>query len=1085
MVVARSRPLTTIGIVAACLAAFALGWFLLKGLGSPESQPDAVPSDPPEIADADAAPEVVSDRADRSTRGQPEDEERRIAMPASVLSGAILDPSGSPVEGAILSWTTMLEDQRSPDQRWGDLDHERIRAATVSTTTDEDGNFTFEAPPSEIEGPLSVVWISHPSWQACSVVLPREWEEWVWPESLELVAGEEVEVVVVSGTGERCPLATVLQHLIFTGSHPDLTEVEIDARRFYWRELSTDVAGSALAHPGSGKINLVARAGERVSKAWLGTPEETVTLTLLDSFVVSGLVRTDKDVSSFSGTRVAIGFRREPESKPAWFTTSMQVRSDGSFGPFTYPLADGAQLTSWVGLGDVIEQYDDRPAPRPGERVHLVLDVSVGEQISIRVEDLDGLPIEGATVFGFPLRIDTFVDVGIEAKTDEEGQAVLRGLPPGRVAFRASKVGYAIVDRWVDPPPAPQIVLPWNGEEELRIILPPSVTIEGYVVMDWEPVPEFTLAYWSSYERQGHSDFSDEEGRFKIVVEKGIEVSLMASTEGLPQSETVTVTAGEADSLEVELTIPPPRLCRGQIVDATTGEPHPSASLIPWTTTGNSLFRKRGDSFTTDFEGRFEVPGLYPGSGGLEISAEGYSTIYTTVSADHGEIIEYGIIALEPLASAVIRVVGLEGDPTRCRVWQNITKPKSPVPLGADGTLRMESLRPAQYTFFLQLPDRSIRTTKHLVLPTREAEVFFRLGGEAELGIHVERGDGRFELKELSVRVSTSTTVGDPETLEIEVPEAGKTVLRGLNDGPAVVELLGPEGEPLQSLAMELIAGILQEVRLTPGAGGRRLRLLDGDGTPHSTTGVRIALPGDASGWCPRIWTDVDGVLELGAIEASSILLFANPTAGELAFGVQVELDPDPSKITEVRLETPARLVLQLLEEGEPCTGVSMQFTHSALPPGQSGPTCHSDETGLTSPYQTTEGRYLVTPESPRYWRLTTAINVVAGKGPYRVELYSLGTIRVRALSESGTPAAGVELELRHSALGASVLDWIERGVITSCESPLMTGSDGELELSGVPRGSYEWSARYPSGVVLQGTANLPPEGAIVVEIQP
>lgn len=1085
--ISRNRSLLLAGI-AACLLLLAGGWALLSDSGASQRSTNPTRGEPPRPASAGPASEGGPELPGRndSTASVRTDEADRIALPESALAGEILDPSGQPVRAAVVSWTPMLEDQRSADQRLGDLDFDRIRTSTVFATTDAVGRFTFEAPPPDLDGSASVVWISHPSWQAASVILPAEWKAWIWPSELELQPGESVPVEVVSGAGDPCPAAVVLQRMVFTGPHPELTEEEIDARRFFWRELDTGADGKVHAHPGQGRTHFIATKDERVSAPWMGVPEAPVTLTLLASFLVSGEVRTGEQACSFSGARVTLGFGDGTDtSDVAWSQTSMQVRADGGFGPATYPLPSGAYLHSWISGGDVIGQYDSRLAPRPGEPIRLVLDVSIGVRVPIHVEDVEGRPIEGATVWGYPLRHDDFVDVGCKALTDAEGLALVRGLPPGRTAFRAGKEGYAMVDRWMDPPPAPQLVLPSSDDEELRITLPPSATVKGVVVHDGEPVPEFEVIYWTGYDVAGHMPFSDEEGRFEVVVEEGVEVSLTASVEELPQSETVTVTAGEDETEVVELVIPEPRICRGQVIDAVTGEPHLTARLVPWTTTGRALFRRRGDSYSTDGDGRFEIPGFYPGRGGLEITAEGYTSIYTTVHSDHGEIIEYGIVALEPLASAMIRVAGWQGEFDRCLVWQNQSKPNAPVPLDADGTKRLESLRPANYTFFLRLPDGTVHTTKHRVLPAQEAEVTFRLGGDAELEVTVELEDGRHELNELRVRASFRGAAGTPRTEEVEVPESGKCVLGGLRAGPSVVELLDATGRSLCSRPVELLPGTRVRARLGSGAKERRLRLLDGDGAPCSTVNVQLALPGDRSGWCPLHWTDVEGELELGALEATSVLLFTKLSSSHLAYGVRVELDPDPSRVTEVRLEARAPLILLLLEEGSPRSGVSMTITHPALPAGHLGVSAHSDERGFVRGYLATEGTYLVTPDSPRYWPNTTAVDVFAGKEPYSIELYGRGTMRWRALSSTGTPVAGVGLELSHSALGGRVLGWIETGAVTSSTGELVTDSNGELELTGLPRGDYEWSARYPDGTVLHGVEHLPPGKPIAVEIRP
>jgi hypothetical protein len=115
------------------------------------------------------------------------------------------------------------------------------------------------------------------------------------------------------------------------------------------------------------------------------------------------------------------------------------------------------------------------PALSPGQRAHVVVNVTRGASVHGTVVSARGEPVHGAQVRARALPGDSSVD-DIPAPTDELGRFELRGLAVGQHRLSVESGGYLTFETEVaamenDP-----------DRPDLRIVLQPALTVEGIVV---------------------------------------------------------------------------------------------------------------------------------------------------------------------------------------------------------------------------------------------------------------------------------------------------------------------------------------------------------------------------------------------------------------------------------------------------------------------------------------------------------------------------------------------------------------------------------------------------------------------------
>jgi hypothetical protein len=598
--------------------------------------------------------------------------------------------------------------------------------------------------------------------------------------------------------------------------------------------------------------------------------------------------------------------------------------------------------------------------------------------------------------------------------------------------------------------------------------------LSGRVTCAGEPVERFTLFGWTSDRSfELYLDHEHEEGRFTIEnAPREKALHLYAFTAELPQSETAVVVPGEAPG-ELVLELPRPRRACGRVVDSLTGAPVATATLQHATSGLTGLATPRGKPLRVGSDGRFELDGFFPGRGGFSVRAEGYEPLHYSTRVDEAEVIDVGLVPMNPLCrlEVYVREQGVE-DYSSHRVWNAVNDDRTPIALRADGTQELVSLT-GKYLVHVSRPDGSLLVQGGVATPGSVQVVELDLTREVELTVLVREPPPHVA----DARLTAWWRAGSLERRSEAgwSAELGAFVLDGLGPGEVVLQLADAAGAPLGQRTLRLSEKGHQTVTLELGGARRRVRLVGARGEPWATCTVYAALEGK-SGWYATATTDAAGELELGPLVEQRVVLSARLGNESLAYGEPVELDPDPARTTVVTLEPLGRSFLRLVELGTPRAGVHVAYRHAAAPNAVEF-TYASDEDGLVKGPFCARGTYELRINHRDFWPARPSLVIDGSSEAVPLELFSLGTLELAVSEPGGRPIAGARLRLRHSELGQDVDAWIAAGLLARPPGGLASDEDGRFVLAGVPRGTYAWTWTAPSGETAEGELVLPPRG--------
>ena len=1035
-------------IAAVALVAGGLMLFLSKVLARPAAVPVLEPGEAERepawsrpALPIEAAPATDPSAASEVPGARFEPERRSFSLPP--IGGILCDAAGVPLAGAELTWTALtpeLEALVYPR----DLDPARLEATTVRAASDGAGRFVFPAiPPGALEH-ASVVWVTHPGREAAAVLLDVPRPDWSWTGTIDAPARPAARALVLSGT-EAVAGARVRQTLSFWDAGQP--EPEKRARRVFWREAETAAHGTVAFAPGAGTNALESWRGEERSLLWLGEPEGDVRLELLPGVRLSGIVLVEGALE-LTEARYRIGYFSAPDrSDLVWAAASLRVRADGGFGPDTWPRPERARLVALAFGGDLVPVEEVLVNPAAGQQVFLELETKVGLRLPVEVTS-EGEPLAGASV-QFVSWTGSTLTASMPETTSADGRVEVRGLPPGQLQVEVKKLGFT--SRTIDDH---RVFLPRHEEGPLRVVLDRAGVVEGSVVSDGEPVREFVLLAWTDdLSFAPYLELASDTGSFRVEdAPIGRVVHLTAYTPELPQSERVTVIPGE-DARRVTLELPVPRRARGRVVDSQTGEPIPTATIQHLTAGLKGMAGARGSPMSVDHDGRFELDGFHPGRGGFHVVAAGYESLCFFTREDDVEVIDVGLLALNPLAilDLSVREDGVS-DYSSYRAWNRQNDDQEPRAFSADGRLELPS-RTGVFIVQVSRPDGTLACESGVALPGAVEPVEFDFTRGVELAVRLSTTPPGVE----RWVVRGACTSGErEERLEARwSAEREAFLLRGMTPGDAVLELRDPSGALLVQRSVRLTDEPFQAALIDPGSGRRqRIRLIDERGQPWSSGFVVVSLD-DASGWSVTCEPDSGGELEVGPLCERAVVLSAKLGNEFIAYGIRVELDP--SGTTSVTIPDGERSYLTLAEEGRPCAGVHVSYGHERAPRTVEF-SYISDEAGLVRGPLCLRSVYRVRVHHAGYWPAAYSVEPRGTSAPVALELRSRGTLEFTVTDGAGRAIAGAELELVHVELAERARSWAADGAIRSTPEGLRSDDHGRLVLEGVPRGSYVWT---------------------------
>lgn len=1036
------RPLLLIGLVAAGALAAWRGAWLVRSPTSPVPGATVVQE---RVAPSLHQPGPRSETASPENPGVPAGVvATRAEVSAPAATGVVLDPSGAPLPGAVVTWTRL-----PPDLEAGLLVEpsvEEVETLTVSTRSDARGRFSFSEPPPGDPDAASVVWSSEEQHTAAFVWLTGS----ATPSDLRVILEPSAAAPVLVLEAETPVAGAVVEE---RGVLQGVTRESL-ASTLFLRSVRTSTEGRALAFPFDGVVELVARKDRSVSSPVRDVPSGEHVLRLGESFEALGHV-VRKDGSALEDplrVRVAL-VSGERESSLA----TLPVAPDGAFGPVLLPHVERAAYsfrTQGGGAGD----ESTLPSPGVGGRLQVELEVEPGHPAHfVLASEGERLPVGSIT-------LDWQSDDGrkgrVSRAVDDRGEARFTGLPMGSVLPTGHAPHHVSL-------PGNTFRVPEQTAGAWTVEVFPAGRIAGTVTRHGEPVRDFTVHFWpsgSAYFQQRRSFLGRSDGRFEIEEAPPGEVSIVAWAEEGARSRVAQIHVfPEGQGQPVGLELGQPIAVTGEVVDEQDLPIADASAALFFADQGN-LVGPLGLPARSDEQGRFRIENAAQTGAVCVVRSPGHSAQRIDVLADGSGTIDLGRIRLVGQQELTIRLSGEGLDPGRFLVAAagGALPPRA---FSADGVARYAGVDAGQYELVLTHPDRSIQWQP----------VWLRRGEQWSITLSVEGGaslvaDLEGELSE-DAQPPLALHVTDPAG-----PWAGERLLQVLGSARGLrIDSLAP-GDAIVSVEDASYRPLTRKaLRLEPGENRVRLRLdeppllvvvVDAGGEPVAGAQVNLyQMPGGAdlgSATC-----DASGLCRFrGAGEGGTHLVATVSHVDHgIASGLPLEVPRNEEVPAVLVLEADASIVLRILDGDEPQPGVIVDLTDELQNGKVLATSAPSDADGLVRWDRLAAGSYhAVAHQDPRYWRGDASVTASRDPAPTTLQLRRRGDLRFRVVDESGTSLPNVWIAVISEQYGRPVLDFLPSGFIDVDPASARTNSRGELLFARIPRGRYEWHATLDGG---------------------
>jgi len=837
------------------------------------------------------------------------------------------------------------------------------------------------------------------------------------------------------------------------------------------RVVATDDQGRASVSPLPGRSMLRAESEGLLSETWVGEHRavtEPILLSLAATFGASGRVVGAPSQAVLQRSFVRA---RRARDEGVWNRPRDDWRRYGAMGAVA---ADGTWALAgvpWDGPGTYLfrlESTDALPVeasvdvPSPGVHVGLDLEWQGGNSLSFLVVDSGAKPIPDVELVACWRPAEDWKRIA--TTTDHDGRGTFTALPGESIWVRTYARGYGNATFGS--------FLPQADSEPFTLVLGLAASIEGVCLLEGEPVEDFTVTYWgddpSSRSTASFSGRTD--GTFALDDAPSGELHLFAHSDTQPPGETVDLDAPPGDPIRVTLELSRAIPTRGRVIDARTGTPIAGARVQV-----KSRFRGRqledwGAVHFADGDGRWRDVPASPGTF-VNVSAAGYQAVNLTPRTEGTGESDLGLVSLFPTGRVHVQLVGSAIDDFSG--FQGTVWGQSPLlSASPEGEILFEDQPPGKALLLIHTP----------------------MGYRIDASLHLDPG------RSWEYRVS----VGTPRTIEVQVVPASEveipedlwlsvehTDLTGLptrclapfdDDGTARVDfVVGNElllsavrssGEQLGVLWARIPDAGFTRLELPLSGRTRDLLLLDPEGRPVGNALVLVMAPKDHHGSVVEYTSDTAGHVRMLGIASDQVELRIKPDAGSVCAPQSVDLGvPDDPLV--VRVDTEAHLRAHLVERQSPAAGV---------PIGVYEP----DGAWMSAVDGTSNGEGVVDIPglSPTPWELrvtgggwwpTRATITAAPEGEAtELQVRRMGGIRLR-VRQAGLPVAGAALDL--FALEweqASVRQWCEEGRAQVGAAGFVTGTDGEIELAGLPNGPYRWVVTAGDGSQHSGELEVP-----------
>lgn len=401
------------------------------------------------------------------------------------------------------------------------------------------------------------------------------------------------------------------------------------------------------------------RADKTASPA---APPSDVNIPLEKPVRIGGTVVDDTGTPVEGATVVVCGSKKSPAGD-LWTGISYQSVKTGPHGEWHYDRMvakpDSVRLGVlhpwYVSSGDGF--YELRECDNTADLFagKTVLKLNRGLRIDGVVKDVEGHPVKGATI-GFG-RDRVASNALPENPVDAEGRFRLAAMPGTTAILTAKAPGFA---------PA-QVRIPMkNSPQEVTITMEPARALTGLVV-DSEGKPlsgvRIFMDTWHDTRTLTLGVDTSADGRFEWKDAPADELKVDVMKRGYTDARGVTVQAGR----ENRITLLPPTIVQGSVVDAETGKPVPAFVItegIQWPGNPQISWLDRGnDRGLPGKDGTFRLELSYPYPAYiLRVSADGHAPEDSSPISLEGKTLNL-VFRLHKAETTTMRLLDPEGLP--------------------------------------------------------------------------------------------------------------------------------------------------------------------------------------------------------------------------------------------------------------------------------------------------------------------------------------------------------------------------------------------------------------------------------------
>lgn len=571
-------------------------------------------------------------------------------------------------------------------------------------------------------------------------------------------------------------------------------------------------------------------------------------------------------------------------------TTAGEARTDSN-GRFEIGELEFAGTTMLAVRADGYQEAHEEIELLPGQRLEgLRIELGVGLRLVGRVVDEDGTGIAEAFVRVEPRGGGQWRGRTPWSQSDGAGRFVLEGMEPGRHRLLAHAEGHAATTVEVEAR---------ASGPEIEIVLSTGRRISG-LVLDAEGAPAAGATvrvvgdggrFVGTVERAGP------DGRFEVSGLADGAWSLVASHETLGVGSVEILAEGE-DVSGVTVELSPGGRAYGRILGAEL------ASLAEATVfafgTGN---RTVG---TVDWEGRWSVEGLAPGSWAVLVSIDGRS-LQAQVEVGPGEEVEYDFDLEEGVA--ITGVVLHRGEPVSgAALLLSGDAGSGHAVTNHEGRFRAEGFEPGEVDIEVVVADRGLRGARTVRVGDVDLETVVEIDQTAVEGRVTDAETGQ----PIGGATVTARRSGEGPRFTDATDHSGADgtfLLRGVSAGTVEITVQRGGYAPWRGVA-EVAPGSTLDVgtvELETGA-PLRLRLL-----PPTSTGVRVHVFDVSGGRAGQesVQPDASGLVTVESVPPGTWSLQL-VTSGRATVWVHVTV-PSPEPV-EVGLPLPSSVRVEIPE---------------------------------------------------------------------------------------------------------------------------------------------------------------------------